>query len=70
MATPVPFGTELLVNTITLSAQQECSITALADGRFVVCWTDQSGTEDTIATGIRAQVFNADGSVSGSSFLR
>ena len=68
MATPVRFGTEFLVNTIIASDQTESSITALADGRFAVCWRDQSGTADTSAAGIRAQVFNADGTVAGPSF--
>lgn len=68
MATPVRFGTEFLANTITLSAQTEPTVTALSDGRFVVCWSDQSGTDDGSATGVRAQIFNADGTVSGVSF--
>ena len=59
-------GTEFLVNTTTALSQYDSSITALADGRFVVSWTDFSfgGGND-----IRAQVFNADGSKAGMEFL-
>jgi RTX calcium-binding nonapeptide repeat (4 copies) len=70
MSTPVKFGTEFLVNTITASFQESPSVTALADGRFVVSWTDFSATGgDTSSSAVRAQVFNADGSKSGTEFL-
>jgi hypothetical protein len=64
------WGTEFLVNTTTHSEQDEPAITALDNGRFVVTWTDvsQSGG-DTQGTGVRGQVFNADGSKLGSEFL-
>ncbi len=63
-------GTEFLVNTTVTGFQSEASITALADGRFVVAWMDFSLTGgDTSNAAIRAQVFNADGSKSGSEFL-
>ncbi|MGH6734576.1 MAG: calcium-binding protein [Methyloceanibacter sp.] len=63
-------GSEILVNTTTDQAQDDPAITALADGRFVITWTDasQSGG-DSSSTAVRAQVFNADGSKSGSEFL-
>ncbi|MCP5075867.1 MAG: calcium-binding protein, partial [Rhodobacteraceae bacterium] len=63
-------GTEFLVNTTTPGTQQNSVITALADGRFVVSWMDYSATGgDTSASAIRAQVFNIDGSKSGTEFL-
>lgn len=68
MATPVRFGDEFLVNVITTNLQIDSSVAALADGRFAACWTDQSASADLSAAGIRAQLFNADGSPSGLSF--
>lgn len=63
-------GTEFLVNTTTLNQQTESAITGLADGRFVVTWTDYSvNGGDTEGAAIRAQVFNSDGTKSGSEFL-
>jgi hypothetical protein len=63
-------GAELLVNTTTAAFQNDQSITALSDGRFVVTWTDFSQTGgDTSATAIRAQLFNTDGSKSGDEFI-
>jgi Ca2+-binding RTX toxin-like protein len=71
MALPTPerFGAEFLVNTSTSNSQNDPVVTALADGRFVVVWADASGVGgsvgDTSGFGIRAQVFNADGSKAG-----
>ncbi len=63
-------GAEFLVNTTTTGAQSTATITALADGRFVVAWTDASASGgDTSGFAVRAQVFNADGSKSGAEFL-
>ncbi|MBB4041073.1 Ca2+-binding RTX toxin-like protein [Microvirga flocculans] len=63
-------GNEFLVNTTTLYDQREPTITALADGRFVVAWSDYSGSgDDTLGSAVRAQVFNADGSKVGGEFL-
>ncbi|MCT0198877.1 hypothetical protein KQ313_04175, partial [Synechococcus sp. CS-1325] len=65
-------GAEFLVNTNTASNQQEPSTTALADGRFVITWTDFSASAnggDTLGSAIRAQVFNANGSKAGAEFL-
>ena len=70
MTTPFKFGTEFLVNTTTTSGQQQPSVTALADGRFVVVFRDDSSSPDDLSgIAVRAQVFNADGSKSGSEFL-
>ena len=63
-------GTEFLVNTTTASAQFDSSVTALADDRFVVTWTDASATGgDTSGDAVRGQIFAADGSKSGPEFL-
>ncbi len=61
---------EFLVNATTANSQSESSTTALADGRFVVTWTDASGsTGDTSGWAIRARIFNADGTQSVQEFL-
>ena len=53
-------GPEFLVNTTTISSQYESSVTALADGRFVVTWTHLSGFEgDTSLEAVRGQIFDA-----------
>jgi Ca2+-binding RTX toxin-like protein len=63
-------GSEFLVNTTTARAQSQPTITALADGRFVVAWRDNSQTGgDTSSDAIRAQVFNSNGSRAGAEFL-
>jgi hypothetical protein len=68
--TPIKWGSEFLVNTTTAQGQSSPTITALADGRFVVAWTDASeSVGDTDGPAIRAQIFNADGSGLGAEFL-
>ncbi len=63
-------GGEFLVNTTVADDQDAPAVTSLADGRFVVVWTDDSQTGgDTSLAAIRAQVFNADGTLSGTEFL-
>lgn len=70
MATPIRFGTEFLVNTTVVSGQSFSTSTALADGRFVVSWTDVSSSGgDPTGFAVRAQVYNADGTKSGTEFL-
>jgi Ca2+-binding RTX toxin-like protein len=62
MTTPIKWGSDFLVNTTTAALQNEPSISALADGRFVVVWVDFSATAgDTSGGAIRGQIFNADG---------
>ena len=64
------FGTEFLVNSTTANVQRDPTITALADGRFVVAWSDHSASGgDTDGTAVRAQLFNADGSALATEFL-
>jgi hypothetical protein len=68
--TPVRLGPEFVVNSITASNQQEPTITALADGRFVVAWTDYSASvTDTSGSAIRAQIYSANGTRIGAEFL-
>jgi serralysin len=57
-----PKGPEFLVNTTILKTQKAPQVTILSDGRFVVTWEDNS-QDSTSGTQIRAQIFNADGSV-------
>ncbi len=59
-----------MVNTTTADVQFDSSVTALADGRFVVSWSDRSTTAgDTSGSAVRARIFNADGSQSVQEFL-
>jgi Ca2+-binding RTX toxin-like protein len=70
MTTPLRDGAEFLVNTTTQSGQYQPTITALADGRFVVAWTDDSQTgSDASGFAVRAQIFAADGCKQGKEFL-
>ena len=67
-------GSEILVNTATISAQGMPQITGLSNGGFVVTWQDGSlgvggAGGDTSALAIKAQVFGADGSRVGTEFL-
>lgn len=63
-------GDAFLVNTTTVFDQQDSAVTALGNGRFVVTWTDSSGTgADTSGTAVRGQIFAADGSKAGVEFL-
>ena len=63
-------GLEFLVNTVTTSNQNQPSLQALADGRFMAVWKDVSQIGgDASADGIKGQVFNADGTKSGLEFL-
>jgi VCBS repeat-containing protein/YD repeat-containing protein len=63
-------GGEFLVNTETASSQNTPAITGLADGGFVVTWTDYSGTlGDAIGRSIKAQIFSASGTKVGGEFL-
>jgi hypothetical protein len=68
LAAPTEFGNEILVNTTTAGYQVEPTITGLANGRFVVTWTDDSGSDDDPNGAVRGQVFNADGSKAGGEF--
>ncbi len=62
-------GGEILVNTTTNFGQFDVSLTALADGRVVVTWTDASGSgDDPSGNAVRAQIIDPrDGIVDGTS---
>lgn len=63
-------GGEFLVNTQTLNSQDSSSVAALSSGGFVVTWMDGSATgADTSGTGIKAQIFDTNGTPVGSEFL-
>lgn len=63
-------GSELLVNSTTDHAQILNAVAALPDGRFVISWSDLGGLRNgTLGNVVRAQLFEADGSPSGSEFL-
>jgi len=59
-------GSEFQVNTYTSSGQHSPSITALADGGFVVTW--QSYNQDGDSSGIYAQRYDEDGNSVGAEF--
>ncbi|HVF94057.1 MAG TPA: Ig-like domain-containing protein [Sphingomonas sp.] len=63
-------GGELLVNTTTVSNQQQESIAALDTGGFVIAWADSSGSGgDPDNFGIKLQVFDASGAKVGGEIL-
>ena len=65
-----PSGGEFLVNTITDDWQYDPDVTALADGRFVIVWSDLSeSADDSSRVAVRAQVFNGNGTKDGNEFL-
>ncbi|MBF9232012.1 calcium-binding protein [Microvirga alba] len=43
------------------------SVTALADGRFIVTWTSETGDGDGL--GVRAQIYKSNGTADGSAFV-
>jgi Ca2+-binding RTX toxin-like protein len=63
-------GSELLVNTHTIGWQVEPVVTALADGGFVVGWTAGGSSYYGLGgdTSVKAQIFEADGSMRGGEF--
>ncbi len=63
-------ATDTLANTTTPSAQFDPSIAGAPDGRFVIAWSDSSGTTpDFNNRAVRFQIFNSDGSVSGTEIV-
>lgn len=61
-------GVEFVINSTSANTQAEPTIALLSDGRFVVAWVDDSGANGEPGWGIRARVFNPDGSAVGSDF--
>ena len=65
-----PSVPEFLVNTSILNSQDESQLVALADGRFMVTWTDDSLANNALlGSDIRARIFNPDGSQSVGEFV-
>jgi Ca2+-binding RTX toxin-like protein len=67
-------GVEFLINGTTdwynYNYLYASAVTALADGRFVATWTDNSQIGgDSSGTSVHGQIFNADGSRRGAEFL-
>jgi Ca2+-binding RTX toxin-like protein len=63
-----PLGGNFPVNTTTAGTQSVPAIAALTNGRFVVAWTDGSGSGDTSGADIRARIFNPGGDAYSSEF--
>ena len=66
-ANGVPQGSEFKVNTYLTSTQSDPSVTALADGGFVVSW--ESLSQDSSGYGIYAQRYDAEGRIAGNLML-
>jgi hypothetical protein len=65
-----PVGAEFLVNTSTLSSQSQPAIAPLADGGFVIVWTDFSGSGgDSSGSSIKGQRYDSAGTKVGGEFL-
>ncbi|HEX2652239.1 MAG TPA: cadherin-like domain-containing protein, partial [Xanthobacteraceae bacterium] len=62
-------GSEFLVNTTTRGGQFQPSIAVLANGNFVVTWTDTSRSGDDFEDAVRGQIFDRDGNKIGDEFL-
>ena len=64
------FGIERLVNTTTLGQQLDPTVTALANGDYVVAWTSLSSDVHGIPVrSINAQLFQADGTAVGGEYV-
>lgn len=61
-------GGELSVNTISASTQNDSAIVGLANGGFVITWTDFSGQTGSVSS-VRGQVFTAAGQKVGNELL-
>jgi hypothetical protein len=70
--TPIPTGTDVQVNTWTAQQQRYPSVTALADGGFVVTWSSAIpgyvAGQDGSGSGIYGQRYAANGTTVGSEF--
>ena len=71
MPKPSTFGAEFRANTTTSGDQDTPSVTALANGKFVVVWEDasQTGGGNSSHSAVRGQLYNADGSPASGEFL-
>ena len=62
-------GAEFVVNSAKADNQYMSSVTALADGGFVVVWHTLDTTQDGSSGAVKAQMFDASGARVGSEFL-
>ncbi|MCT4610093.1 MAG: Ig-like domain-containing protein, partial [Pelagimonas sp.] len=62
-------GAEFLVNSEFDGSQVMRSITALANGGFVVAWDTNDTTQDGSGQAVKARVFASDGTPAGNEFL-
>ena len=60
-------GVEFRVNSQTAGYQNDPAITSLADGGFVIAWTDQNGSDGS-GYGVYAQRYDASGLAQGAQF--
>jgi Ca2+-binding RTX toxin-like protein len=70
---PPPGGAEFRVNTTTNGSQADAAATRLADGKFVVVWTDDQDPSfneagNKVYSGLKGQLFEADGAKAGGEF--
>ena len=65
-ANGTPTGSEFLINTVTSGNQNTPTITALANGGFVVAWTNQTASS---GADVKAQVYDSTGTKVGGEFL-
>ena len=61
-------GGEFLVNSETNDTQDAPGVAALPDGGFVVTWYSNDGVDDLSGSGIKAQIFDANGNPQGNNF--
>jgi Ca2+-binding RTX toxin-like protein len=61
-------GAEIVVSTTPTGNQSNADIVGLAGGRFVFVWTDYSGANGDPVSGLRARIFEANGTAVGSEF--
>jgi len=62
-ASGLKVGAEIDIASIMVGDQSSSSVSALADGGFVVTWSDESGSPDSF--GVKAQMFTASGAKAG-----
>ena len=65
----VAIGSPVHVNTVTSGNQVTPQATALGSGRILVTWTDQSGLGANSGHGIKARIFESNGTPVGGEFL-
>ena len=63
-------GADFVVNSTAAGDQENASVSALVDGRFIVTWNSNDGLEGQFqGTSIRARVFQSDGTPDGNDFI-